>query len=80
MRVSGVLFRELRSVGVNRGDVCADDIDAPTGIPPTIALPTAANSGVLSVATSSSAWDCASLLQTGQNGFRVVNHWSMQSK
>lgn len=57
MRVSGVSVGEAPTVGVNSGDVCVDAIVVPTRmLPPPKPLPTAANSGVVSVATGSSAF------------------------
>lgn len=71
MRVSVVSSGEA-PVGANSGD---EFIGVPTRLSPTPkALPTAANNGVVSVATGLSTLDWASLLQTGQKGLRVVNH------
>lgn len=39
---------------------------------------TVPSKGVLSEAGASSALVCASRLQTGQNGLRVISHWSTQ--
>jgi hypothetical protein len=59
---------------VNIGEDWTEEREFPTRMLLLNALPTAANNGVVSVAIGSLLFDCASLLHTGQKGFRVVNH------